>query len=97
MTANKKWRRLIAFVFLAEVFTLSFRFGLPALQGRAFLDPHFPLVIVFHQSPPGCIVDFQGNVFTAAAATTLFWMCAVLVVAGLVRSMRRRGTKNTES
>jgi hypothetical protein len=92
MTANIKWGRLIAFAFLAEVFTLSFWFGLPALQGRAFFDPRFPLVIVFHQSPLGCIVDFRGNVFTAVAATTLFWMCAVLVVAELVRSTRRRWT-----
>jgi hypothetical protein len=92
MTANFKWGRLIAFALFAEVFILSCWFGFPALQGRAFFDPRFPRVIVFHQSPPGCNVDFRGNVFTAAAATTLFWMFAVLIVAGLVRSTRRRWT-----
>lgn len=51
MTANFKWGRLIAFALFAEVFILSYWFGLPALQGRAFFDLRFPRVIVFHQFP----------------------------------------------
>jgi hypothetical protein len=93
MVSNMKWARLIAIALLAEAFTLAVMFGLPALQGRAFLDPRFPRVTVFHHTPPSCIVDFQGNVYTAAATSTLFWMGAVLVVALVVRSMRAKRTE----
>jgi hypothetical protein len=83
-----KWRTVVAIVFFAEVFTLAAMFGLPALQGRVYSSPHFPRLIVFHQTPPGCIVDFQGHVFASAAESTVFWICVVLVVAGLKRLMR---------
>jgi len=88
MTRAIKWRRLIAIASLAEILTLAVWFGLPALQGRAFPDPHFPRVIVFHQTPPGCIVDFQGNLYVAAAESAMFWICAVLVATVVVRFLR---------
>jgi len=88
MASIVKWRTLVAIVLFAEVFTLAAMFGLPALQGRVYSYPHFPRLIVFHQSPPGCIVDFQGNFFAAAAESTVFWICIVLIVAGLMRLIR---------
>lgn len=69
--AGIKPRTLIACAVVAEVLTLAVRFLLPLLQGRAFPDPHFPRVIVFHRAPPSCIVDFQGNFFAAVAESTV--------------------------
>ena len=70
MAGSIKSRSLVAIVLFAEVFTLAVLFGLPALQGRVYSYPHFPQVIVFHDRPPGSIVDFQGNFFAAAAEST---------------------------
>jgi hypothetical protein len=88
MAGSIKSRSLVAIVLFAEAFTLAVLFGLPALQGRVYSYPHFPRVIVFHDRPPGCIVDFQGNFFAAAAESTLFWICMVLVSAGMRRLIR---------
>jgi len=88
MAGGVKWRSLVAIVLFAEVFTLAVLFGLPAQQGRVYSYPHFPQVIVFHDTLPGCIVDFQGNFFAAAAESTLFWICMVLVSAGIRRLIR---------
>jgi hypothetical protein len=88
MASTLKWRTLVAIVLFAEVFTLAARFGLPALQGRVYSYPHFPRVIVFQQTPPGCIVDFQGSVIASAAGSIVFWICIVVIVAGLRRLIR---------
>jgi len=88
MANTVKWRTLFATVLFAEVFTLVATFGVPAIEGRVYSDPHFPRLIVFHQTPPGCIFDFQGNFFAAAAESTVFWICIVLIVAGLMRLIR---------
>ena len=88
MASIVKWRTLLAIVLFAEVSTLAVTFGVPALQGKVYADPHFPHLIVFHQTPPGCIVNFQGNFFMAAAESTVFWICIVLIVAGLRRWVR---------
>jgi hypothetical protein len=37
-----KWRTLLAIVLFAEVSTLAAFFGVPALQGKVYSDPHFP-------------------------------------------------------
>ena len=83
-----KWRTLVAIVLFAEAFTMAGMFGLPALQGRVYSYPHFPHLIVFQSPPPGDIVGFQGNFFAAAAESTVFWTCTVLIVAGLRRLIR---------
>jgi hypothetical protein len=88
MASTVKWRRLIAIVLFAEVSTLAVTFGVPALQGKVYSDPRFPHLIVFHQTPPGCIVNFQGNFFVSAVESTVFWICIVLIVAGLRRWIR---------
>lgn len=79
---------LFAIALSAEVSTLAAMFGVPALQGRVYSDPHFPRLIVFHENPPGCIVNFRGNFFVSVAESTVFWICIVLVVAGLRRWIR---------
>lgn len=88
MAGAIKPRSLIVCAVVAEVLTLAVRFLLPLLQDRAFPDPHFPRVIVFHHPLPSCIVDFQGNFFESVAESTVFWICVVLIVAGLVRLIR---------
>ena len=80
MASTVKWRTLFATVLFAEVFTLVATFGVPAIEGRVYSDPHFPRLIVFHQNPPGCIVNFRGNFFASAAESTVFWICIVLIV-----------------
>ena len=88
MASTVKWRTLLAIVLFAEAFTLAAMFGVPAIQGRVYSDPHFPRLIVFHQTPPGCIVNFRGNFFASAAESTVFWICIVLLFAGLRRLIR---------
>ena len=90
MTSNIKWGLLVAITLFAEVSTLAVLFGLPVIQNRAFLDPRFPRVIVFHHTPPSCIVDFQGNFYAAVVQSTLFWVCTVFVVYGVALVMRRK-------
>jgi hypothetical protein len=92
MASSIKWGLLIAMALLAEACTVALQFGLPAIQGKVFADPHFPRVIVFHHVPPSCIVDFQGNFYAAVAESTLFWACSVFVVTGAVRLVRQRRT-----
>ena len=92
MASSLKWGRLVAMVLLLDASTLAVLFGLPAIEGKAFPDPHFPRVIVFHHAPPSCIVDFQGNFYVAVAESTLFWACSVFAVAGAVRLVRQRRT-----
>ena len=82
MASIVKWRTLVAIVLFAEAFTLAGMFGRPAIQGRLLRHP-FSSPHVFHQRPPGCIVHFHGNFFVSAAQSTAFWICVVLIVAGL--------------
>jgi hypothetical protein len=85
-----RWRRIIAIVVLAELATLAIEFGLPAVQHRIFADPRFPHVIVFHHPLPSCIVDFQGNVYTFCAISTVLWMSVLIGVAFVVSLVRRK-------
>ena len=77
-----KWKKLIAIVLWLEALSLIFLFALPALQHKVFADPEFPDIIVYHQYPPGCIVDFRGNIFIASAWIGVFWTIVVILVIG---------------
>jgi hypothetical protein len=79
------WKWFLASALVAEGFTLALFLVLPLIQGRLFLKPRFPHVIVFHHSPPSDIVDFQGNIYTFLVTSTLFWFLLAFSIAGLVR------------
>lgn len=96
MAGAIKLRSLIVYAMVAEVLTLAVGFVLPWLQGRAFPDPRFPRVIVFHHGLPSCIVDFQGNFFESLAESAVFWICIMLIVAGLVRLIRNNDRRVDE-
>jgi hypothetical protein len=85
-----KWKRLVLIVIALELMTLALQFGMPGLQGRAFGDPKFPHLIVFHGDVPHSdIVDFRGNFYAAALESLTFWLLAVFGFALLTKLVRR--------
>lgn len=76
-------RKLIAIVLLLEAVTLTYLFTMPALEHRVFETPRFPNIIIHHHNPPGCIVDFVGNIYVTILITALFWTIAVVGIAAL--------------
>jgi len=92
-----RWRRIAVIVLVAELATLTVEFGLPVVQHRIFTDPQFPHVIVFHQTPPSCIVDFQGNVYISSMTSTAFWTIVVIGVTFAVKLVRRNEESHRKS
>ena len=82
------WKKLLLLATLLEFFTLIVQFWLPYSEGRAFVDPAFPQLIVFHQSPPGCIVDFRGNFWQYVAEETFTWLVVTFLFAFIIARAR---------
>lgn len=78
-------KKLIAIILVLEALTLTYLFTAPALEHRVFENPRFPNIIVYHHNPPGCIVDFVGNIYVTTLITGLFWTIVVLGVAALCK------------
>ncbi len=73
-----------------ELMTVTLQFGIPAVQGRAFGDPKFPHLIVFHGDVPNSdIVDFRGNFYESALQSAIFWTAALLGITLLAKLLRK--------
>lgn len=96
-----KWKLLILTATALELMTSTLQFGIPAIQGRAYGDPKFPHLIVFHGDVPNSdIVDFRGNLYESVPQSLIFWTVAVLgaaLIFELLRKLWRRVLANTTS
>jgi|KBSMisStaDraftv2_1062788.scaffolds.fasta_scaffold34432_2 hypothetical protein len=96
-----KWKLLTLTATALELITLTVQFGIPAIQGRAFGDPRFPHLIVFHGDVPNSdIVDFRGNFYESALQSWIFRIVAVLgvvLIFKLLRKLWRRIVENSRS